>query len=53
MIADAQAMKHILEAKSIPAWIDFWGYDVKHDWPWWRIMLRHHLNHLNLPAYAH
>lgn len=20
----------------INAWCDFWGYDVNHDWPWWK-----------------
>ena len=19
----------------IHAWVDYWGYDVNHDWPWW------------------
>ena len=23
--------------KEVPANIDLWGYDVVHDWPWWRI----------------
>ena len=22
--------------KGIDAWFDFWGYDVNHDWPWWK-----------------
>ena len=52
MIADAQAMKHILESKGIPHWVDFWGYDVNHDWPWWRKMLPYFLNHLDLPPFA-
>lgn len=30
-------MKELFEAKNIPAWIDFWGTDVNHDWDWWRI----------------
>ncbi len=25
----------ILKDKGIQAWVDFWGYDVNHDWPWW------------------
>jgi len=25
----------ILKDKGIEAWVDFWGYDVNHDWPWW------------------
>ncbi len=24
------------EEKGIQAWVDFWGHDVNHDWPWWR-----------------
>jgi esterase/lipase superfamily enzyme len=29
----------ILEQKEIPHWLDVWGHDVDHDWPWWRKML--------------
>ena len=36
MLADARALKTILEEKRVPAWVDFWGHDVNHDWPWWR-----------------
>jgi esterase/lipase superfamily enzyme len=39
MLADARALQHILEEKQVPAWIDYWGHDVNHDWPWWRKML--------------
>ena len=39
MRRDAGLMKEILSAKGIPHWIDFWGYDVNHDWPWWRKQL--------------
>ncbi len=28
-------MKDILAAKNIPIWVDPWGLDVNHDWPWW------------------
>jgi esterase/lipase superfamily enzyme len=51
MLADTQALKTILEEKNIPAWIDIWGGDVNHDWPWWYRMLPYFLNSLNLPAY--
>ena len=23
------------EEKGLGLWVDFWGYDVNHDWPWW------------------
>jgi esterase/lipase superfamily enzyme len=36
MIRDTLRMKEILASKDIPAWIDIWGDDVDHDWPWWR-----------------
>lgn len=28
-------LKHVLEQKGIQAQVDFWGYDVNHDWTWW------------------
>ena len=34
-LADTRELSRILEAKGIPAWIDIWGHDVNHDWPWW------------------
>jgi len=48
MLADAHALKRILEDKGIPHWIDIWGYDVNHDWPWWRKMMPYFLSNLNL-----
>jgi esterase/lipase superfamily enzyme len=39
MIRDTLELKSVLEQKQIPAWVDLWGYDVDHDWPWWRQMM--------------
>jgi len=52
MVADAQQLKHILEQKEIPHWMDIWGGDVNHDWPWWRKMLPYFLEKLDLPKYS-
>jgi esterase/lipase superfamily enzyme len=52
MLHDAQALRGILEAKNIPHWIDIWGSDVNHDWPWWRKMLPYFLEKLELPKYS-
>ena len=52
MLADTHALKGILEGKGIPHWIDFWGGDVNHDWPWWRKMLPYFLEKLELPKYT-
>lgn len=35
-IGDTLALKQVLDRKGVPAWADLWGYDVSHDWPWWR-----------------
>lgn len=45
-IRDTRIMEEILKAKSVPAWIDYWGYDVDHDWPWWRVQMPHFLARL-------
>lgn len=29
-------MGDVLYRKDIHAWVDFWGYDVDHDWNWWK-----------------
>lgn len=39
-------LKHILESKGIPVWVDVWGYDVNHDWPWWYKQVEYFLPHL-------
>ena len=36
-------LDEVLSQKGIPAWIDYWGYDVNHDWPWWRKQWRYFL----------
>ena len=52
MLADTQTLKQILEQKNIPHWIDVWGGDVNHDWPWWHKMLPYFLDKLELPRYT-
>lgn len=34
-LRDTLKVREILGAKGIPAWVDIWGFDVNHDWPWW------------------
>ena len=48
MLADTRALQAILASKEIPAWIDYWGHDVNHDWPWWRRQMPHFLANLRL-----
>lgn len=44
--SDAKRLKEIFKHKNIPAWVDLWGHDVNHDWPWWKKMLPHFLPHI-------
>jgi esterase/lipase superfamily enzyme len=44
MIADIRKLHMILQGKGIPHWIDLWGQDVNHDWPWWRKQLPYFLS---------
>lgn len=48
MLADARALEATLQSRGVPAWIDIWGQDVSHDWPWWRRQMPYFLHHLGL-----
>lgn len=39
-------LRDIFARKGIRAWVDFWGYDVDHDWPWWKKQIRYFLPYL-------
>ncbi|MGB5986870.1 MAG: alpha/beta hydrolase-fold protein [Desulfobacterales bacterium] len=42
-IEDTRAIDHIFKAKGVGAWVDFWGHDVNHDWPWWNKQMNYFL----------
>lgn len=42
-LRDTRHLQHILAEKNIDAWVDYWGFDVSHDWEWWRKMLPYYL----------
>ncbi len=43
-IEETQALEEILRTLEVPAWFDYWGDDVNHDWPWWRKQLPYFFN---------
>lgn len=43
LLAGTRRLEQVLNDKGIPAWIDYWGYDVNHDWPWWKKQIRYFL----------
>lgn len=48
LLAGTRAMDRLLQEKHIPAWADYWGFDVSHDWCWWRKQLPYFFGHLAL-----
>ena len=42
-IPSLNRVKELLAYKDVPNEIEMWGYDVNHDWPWWRKMFPHYL----------
>ena len=46
MRVDSHALDVILNEKGVPHWADFWGYDVNHDWPWWKKQLPYFMGHV-------
>lgn len=47
-IRDTQFLEYVLESKNIPAWVDYWGKDVNHDWDWWAIQMPYFLYELEV-----
>ena len=43
LLEGTRRLDGVLRSKGIHAWIDYWGYDVNHDWPWWRRQIRYFL----------
>lgn len=41
--ASALWLKENFERLGINIWVDLWGYDVIHDWPWWYKMVEYHV----------
>lgn len=36
LLASTRKLDGVLRSKGINAWVDYWGFDVNHDWPWWK-----------------
>lgn len=43
METSLQKLTNIFEQKQIDAWVDYWGYDVSHDWFWWKRQINYFL----------
>lgn len=45
-IASTKELWWLLDQKGIPNYMDLWGHDVAHDWPWWRKQIVYYLEAL-------
>lgn len=45
-LSRSRALDGILRARGIPASIDYWSFDVNHDWPWWFKPMNHFLGRI-------
>ncbi|MEM9290917.1 MAG: alpha/beta hydrolase-fold protein [Acidobacteriota bacterium] len=45
-IEETHALANVLAAKGISHQRDIWGYDVSHDWYWWRLQAQYHIGQL-------
>jgi esterase/lipase superfamily enzyme len=45
-LADTRELDRLFKEKNVPVWIDYWGHDVNHDWPWWYKQMNYFLGHL-------
>ena len=46
LVDSTRRLEHVLRSKGIPARVEYWGYDVDHDWPWWFRMVEHYVPQL-------
>ena len=45
-LEESKKLSTILNTIGVNYWLDLWGYDVNHDWPWWRKQLVYFLGKL-------
>lgn len=50
-LAGTRELDGILNAKNIPHRADYWGWDVAHDWYWWKKQLPYFLDQLGQEGY--
>lgn len=44
LLYSTRRLDDLLCAKHVPAWVDYWGWDVSHDWLWWRRQLQYFMD---------
>ena len=47
-LAQTRELSSVLNQRGVGHWLDIWGHDVNHDWPFRRKMMRYHLGQIGL-----
>ena len=45
-VSTTRILDELFREKGIRVWVDYWGHDVNHDWPWWYKMVAHYVPQL-------
>ena len=48
LLAGTRALDAVCRQQAIPAWFDYWGFDVNHDWCWWQKQLPYFFGKLEI-----
>ena len=43
LVASTRWLEDVMRRKGINGHVEYWGYDVDHDWPWWYKMVEHYV----------
>lgn len=46
LLCSTRELDTVLAQKNIPHWFDYWGFDVTHDWVWWRKQIPYFFEHI-------
>ena len=50
-VGEAMKLSGNMKANGIPVLLDLWGFDVEHDWPWWKKMIVYFLDKMDRAGY--
>ncbi len=50
---EAESLTNSLKSIGANAMLDLWGYDVSHDWPWWKKMIVYFLGKFERSGFLH
>lgn len=45
-LEQSKALYNALQKIGVDSWLDIWGFDVNHDWPWWKKQIVYFLEKL-------